>query len=138
MAKAKSSFGWDSYLILLNRAGAAWVWRSAPDKALLAVAVVQLLGTWRLLCGSLECPVAWELLCGWLECPVAWFSGVTTGKSCADSQFVQLLEGACADSLCVQLLGPLSVLCGSVTIMQGAAGVGMPEACSAKSESTLV
>jgi hypothetical protein len=57
---------------------------------------------------------------------------------CADSQFVQLLEGACADSLCVQLLGPLSVLCGSVTIMQGAAGVRMPEACSAKSESTLV
>ena len=55
---------------------------------------------------ALECPVAWELFVRiQLECPVARFSGVTTGKSCADSQSVQLLEGTCADSQSVQLLG---------------------------------
>jgi hypothetical protein len=65
---------------------------------------------------ALECPVAWELFVRiQLECPVARFSGVTTGKSCADSQSVQLLEGTCADSQSVQLLGSSLVSCADMS-----------------------
>ena len=94
--------------------------------------------------GGSSCADSWIVQLLGSPCADGWsvqlhdFLASLPESPCADSQFVQLLEGACADSLCVQLLGPLSVLCGSVTIMQGAAGVGMPEACSAKSESTLV